>query len=855
MTSLSFRFLTLCVFLVCWSTTVFAQGRTPRKPTDRPNVVIIFADDLGYGDLQCFGHPTIKTPHMNKMAAEGMRFTSFYVAAPVCTPSRAALLTGRLPVRTGMCHDSRRVLFPDSAGGLPESELTIAELLKTAGYTTACIGKWHLGHLPQYLPTSQGFDSYFGIPYSNDMDRVADRKKGRNIFLNPKVKYWNVPLMRDEKITERPADQTTITKRYTEEAVKFIRKNKNEPFFLYLAHNMPHVPLFASKNFQGHSKRGLYGDVIEEIDWSVGQILDTLRAEGLAENTLVIFTSDNGPWLIFGAHGGSAGLLRDGKGSTFEGGMRVPGIMWWPGQIRGGTVTSEMASTLDVLPTVASISGAKLPKHRNLDGHDLSSFLRGKGPSPRQSMFFYRGTKLYAVRKGAFKAHFYTKPAYGGGKEMAHNPPLIYNLDIDPSEKYNIAKSNADVIADLTKLANDHKSSMKPGEDQLGKRLPKMSRENFSKPQSLFSDTRFHQSTFISTAFSITPPEAIMTSVVGTGKKGYSGDGGPATKATLNQPFHCAFDKHGNLYIAEANNHCIRKMDRKTGFLSTVAGCGKKGYSGDGGPATKATMNEPYAVVVDDDMNLYIVDRLNAVIRKVDGKTKRISTIAGTGKKGYSGDGGPATEAKLTEPNDCYLDGRGGLLIADVRDWRIRRVDLKSGVISTFAGTGRPKGKVNAKAIKEKGDGGPATKALIVGARAVCVDGKGNTYICEREGSSIRKVDPKGIITTIGGTGKWGYSGDGGLALKALYKGPKAIRCDKYGNIYIVDTENHAIRKIDIKTGISSTVAGGQRSPKDGPATKAGLARPHGCVIDDDGTIFIADSENHRIRRVTFLDE
>ncbi len=276
----------------------------------RPNFIIIFCDDMGYGDLTCYGHPTIRTPNLDKMAVEGQKWTNFYAGASVCTPSRAALLTGRLPIRSGMCSDRRRVLFPDSAGGLPKSEVTIAEALKGEGYATACIGKWHLGHLKQYLPTNNGFDSYFGIPYSNDMDRIGGQ--GRQAFLEPKTEYFNVPLMRDEEIIERPADQNTIIKRYTEEAVKFVRKSKNKPFFLYLAHNLPHVPLFVSQKFRDKSLRGLYGDVIEEIDFGVGQILSTLRREGLAENTFVVFTSDNGPWLIFNEHGGSAGLLREG---------------------------------------------------------------------------------------------------------------------------------------------------------------------------------------------------------------------------------------------------------------------------------------------------------------------------------------------------------------------------------------------------------------------------------------------------------------------------------------------------------------------------------------------------------------
>jgi arylsulfatase A len=444
----------------------FGDGRASKKP----NFIIIFCDDMGYGDLSCFGHPTIRTPNLDKMAAEGQRWTNFYVGASVCTPSRAALLTGRLPIRSGMCDDNRRVLFPDSAGGLPQSEVTIAEALKTEGYATACVGKWHLGHLPQYLPTSNGFDSYFGIPYSNDMDRIAG--EGRQALLEPKVEYFNVPLMRDEEIIERPADQTTITKRYAQEAVKFIEKSKNKPFFLYLAHNLPHVPLFVSQKFKGRSLRGLYGDVVEEIDWGVGQILETLRQQGLAENTFVVFTSDNGPWLIFNEHGGSAGLLRDGKGCTFEGGMREPCVMWWPGKIKPGLV-NDMGATMDLYTTILTLAGAKVPDDRVVDGLDLSPALFGTGPSPRKTMFYYRGAKLYAVRKGHYKAHFMTKPAYGSGAEKMHDPPLLYHLGHDPSEKYDISKDHPEVIEDIRKEVALHLANLTPGEDQLAKRIEK----------------------------------------------------------------------------------------------------------------------------------------------------------------------------------------------------------------------------------------------------------------------------------------------------------------------------------------------------------------------------------------------
>jgi arylsulfatase A-like enzyme len=447
-----------------------SQSGTSRSIRKKPNFVIIFCDDLGYGDLGCFGHPTIRTPNLDQMAAEGQKWTNFYVGASVCTPSRAALLTGRLPIRSGMCSSRRRVLFPDSASGLPAGEVTITEGLKTVGYTTGCIGKWHLGHLPPHLPTNNGFDSYFGIPYSNDMDRVGG--EGRQAFLEPKVEYWNVPLMRNEEIIERPADQNTITKRYNEEAVKFIERNKSKPFFLYLAHNLPHVPLFVSKDFRDKSLRGLYGDVVEEIDYGVGRILDTLRHEGLAENTFVVFTSDNGPWLIFNEHGGSAGLLREGKGCTYEGGMREPCIMWWPGRIKPGVV-NDMGATMDVYTTILTLAGAKVPDDRVVDGLDISPALFGTGPSPRKTMFYYRGTKLYAVRKGPYKAHFFTRSGYRGDKEVHHDPPVLYHLGNDPSEKYDISKSHPEVIADIQREVALHRANLKPGEDQLVKRIPK----------------------------------------------------------------------------------------------------------------------------------------------------------------------------------------------------------------------------------------------------------------------------------------------------------------------------------------------------------------------------------------------
>jgi len=432
-----------------------------------PNFVIIFADDMGYGDIGAFGHPTIRTPNLDKMASEGQRWTSFYVAAPVSTPSRAGLLTGRLPIRSGMSSDTRRVLFPDSEGGLPQSEITIAEVLKENGYRTAAIGKWHLGHKLPYLPTNNGFESFYGIPYSNDMDRV-DPADYLSLVEKEHYQAFNVPLMRDKQIVERPTDQRTITKRYTEEAISKIKSFKGEPFFIYLAHSMPHIPLFRSKEFKNVSLAGIYGDVIEEIDWSVGQILETLKNEGIAENTLVVFTSDNGPWLIFKTHGGSAGLLRGGKGGTFEGGMREPTIFWWPGSIKPGVIM-EMATTMDLLPTFCKLANASLPDDRIYDGYDISPVMFDTGTNPRDVVFYYREEEVYAIRKGEYKAHFITKSEYGNNDKTIHDPPLLFNLNVDPSEKHNIASEHPDIIASINKILEEHLSTLVPVENQLEK--------------------------------------------------------------------------------------------------------------------------------------------------------------------------------------------------------------------------------------------------------------------------------------------------------------------------------------------------------------------------------------------------
>lgn len=437
-----------------------------------PNFIVIFCDDMGYGDIGSFGHPTIHTPRLDQMAVEGQRWTQFYVAASVCTPSRAGLLTGRLPNRMGLKSSRNRVLFPNSRGGLPATELTIAGALGKLGYATHCVGKWHLGHLEEFLPTNRGFDTYYGIPYSNDMDKVKDGNH-RQLAVDEDYEAYNVPLMRGTEIIERPADQRTITMRYAKEAVRLIKeRDDDQPFFIYLAHSLPHIPLFRSEEFKGISRAGIYGDVIEEIDYTTGMVIDALKEEGIDKDTLVLFTSDNGPWLVFDFHGGISGPLREGKGTTWEGGFRVPTIIRWPGNIPAGQAVMELGATLDLLPTFVALAGGELPDDRVYDGHDISpTLLRGE-KNPRDDMLYYRGDDLYAVRLGSFKAHFITQTAYtpAARERRQHDPPLLFHLDHDPGERHNVASDYPEVIEAIRKRVAEHKATLEEVENQLDNR-------------------------------------------------------------------------------------------------------------------------------------------------------------------------------------------------------------------------------------------------------------------------------------------------------------------------------------------------------------------------------------------------
>jgi arylsulfatase A-like enzyme len=444
-----------------------------------PNFIVIFTDDQGYQDLGCYGSPDIATPHIDRMAARGMRFTDFYVACPVCTPSRGALLTGKYPDALG---PAKGVLFPHSDSGLPPEEITIAELLKRKDYATACIGKWHLGHRDPFLPTSQGFDLFYGLPCSNDMWLDPELKAADDIVLTggmtlekmESLRSWKeneenndlVPLMRGNRIVEFPADQATLTRRFAEEVIGFIEQKKQQPFFVYFAPAMPHIPLFASEEFKGKSKGGLYGDTIEEIDAAVGRILQYLDEQGLSENTLVVFASDNGPWLSMGERGGRALPLAGGKGSGLEGGVRVPCIMQMPGTIPAGAICSEPAGTIDLLPTFGKL--ADLPVSHPIDGKDIGHLLRGEfgASSPHEFILYYLPNDGFcAIRMGDWKL-IHSMPSTTWWQKHAarkYDPnafgPELYNLSEDIGETRNLYNAYPEIAERLMQRAVDEQIS------------------------------------------------------------------------------------------------------------------------------------------------------------------------------------------------------------------------------------------------------------------------------------------------------------------------------------------------------------------------------------------------------------
>lgn len=447
-------------------------GQSLVVAAERPNFVVILADDMGYSDIGCFGAKGISTPDLDRMAAEGRRFTDFYVGGPACTPSRAALMTGCYPVRAGFADEvatradgtfsQSRVLWPNTKYGINPNELTVPEALRDVGYATGMVGKWHLGDAPEFNPVHHGFQEFFGAPYSHDM----------------KPYYYQ---RGEEKLSE-PVDIDHHVERYTKEAVSFIRKHRDEPFFLYFAHHMPHTPLVASEQFRGKSKRGAFGDSVAELDWSVGQVLDTLRELKLDKRTLVIFTSDNGPWLTRGEQGGSARPLRGGKGTTYEGGMREPCVMWWPETIPAGTTCDQVAATMDILPTFAALAGAKLPADLRIDGHNILSLMTEDGAkSPWKALYYFLGNELHAVRSGPWKLraqnNFFNEDIYRkppGPRDLI-TPAALYNLRHDPGEQ----KS---VLADHPKIAKRLQRYLDEARADLGDSLTGVKPTNARSP-------------------------------------------------------------------------------------------------------------------------------------------------------------------------------------------------------------------------------------------------------------------------------------------------------------------------------------------------------------------------------------
>jgi len=425
----------------------------------KPNFIVIMTDDQGYQDVGCFGSPNIKTPHLDQMAVDGMKFTDFYSMAPICSASRAGLLTGCYPPRVGIVG----AYFPHDTTGLHPDEITIAEILKTRGYVTACIGKWHLGHLRKFLPTNQGFDSFFGLPYSNDMDPVKTVKRDLDrAYIKNDMSRWNVPLMRHEAIIERPVHQPTLTRRYTEEAIKFIDDNNEKSFFLYLPHTMPHIPIFVSEDFRTDDPAQAYKRCIEEIDWSVGRVLEAVKRNGIDENTLIVFTSDNGPWLKLKPpyFGGSARPLRAGKFTTYEGGMRVPAIARWSGRIPAGSNCDQVAGTFDLLPTFAGLAGASLPANK-IDGLDIWPLMSGRSKvSPHEGFYYFQvGGRLQSMRKGKWKIRL--PETAGQGVTENTTPAELYDLSTDVGEQHNVGSEHQSLVANLVKQAQAFEDSLK----------------------------------------------------------------------------------------------------------------------------------------------------------------------------------------------------------------------------------------------------------------------------------------------------------------------------------------------------------------------------------------------------------
>jgi arylsulfatase len=791
---------------------------------ERPNFVVIFVDDVGYADVGCFGSKRIKTPNLDRMAAQGMKFTSFY-AQPICGPSRAALMTGCYPNRV-----AERRNLKNTHPVLHEKEITMAEVLKSAGYATGCFGKWDLAthsqrnFIPELMPNHQGFDYFFGTPTSND---------------------GFVDLYRNEELIEKRTDMNTLTRRYTDEVIGFMQKHRKEPFFVYLPHTMPHTRLGVSKAFRGKSQRGLYGDVMEEIDHETGRLIDAVKRLDLEKNTVVLFTSDNGPWLIKnkgqrdgslpGDHGGSAGPLRSGKVSTWEGGVRVPTIFWSPGRIPAGKTCQALATTMDILPTFAALAGARVPTDRIIDGENIAPLLDGRfeKANAEKAYFYYLRTHLQAVRQGKWKLHLprpAQRPWLGGfaknnhiaaTDDISNDRPLLFDLDADIGETTDVADMHADVVERLSVLAQK-------------------ARRDLGDYNRIGEGVRFFDKG------PRRPDAAAWLKAEQPSVKIFAGSGraaltdGTGTKAAFNQPFGICLGAKGTLYVADSANHCIRKIS-SDGVVSTYAGNGQKGTID--GPPGKVQFDTPSGVRVDGKGNLYVFSYEENSIRVIDARGNVRSVIA-TRKEGYRD--GRVSEARIRAPRGVVFDRQGNLFFSDCWNHRIRKI-TPEGIVSTLAGGG-PTGET-AKVIWRDGTG---SQARFFAPCGMAIDGDDNLYVADAENHRIRKITPRGVVTTLAGHGASGKAGRGfadGPAATSRLNTPTEVFVTMDGTVYFSDTYGNRVRKISPR-GIVSTVAGtGRAGLRDGPVNQAEFNFPRGLVVRQQ-TLLLADFNNHVVREV-----
>jgi arylsulfatase len=797
-----------------------------------PNIVLIMADDLGVGDLGCYGQKIIRTPRIDALAREGLQMKQFYAGHNVCAPSRCALMTGYSSGH-GVIRDNRNPV-PEKVAALreefgwefpgqipiPDATFTLAEFLKEQGYATAAFGKWGLGHVgTSGDPRNQGFDLFCGY---------YCQVHAHNHF--PKFLWRN----RDKELLEGNQAEATgavySQDRFIQEAMDFIEQHQNAPFFVYLPLTVPHLSIqvpeeeitpyadlpeepYEHKAYLEHPRpRAGYAGMVSRMDRGIGMIVDLLEEKNLSENTLIVFTSDNGP--TYDRLGGadsdffdSAAGLRGRKGSMYEGGIRAPCIVRWKGVIPEGRESDWVGASWDIFPTIAEAIGKSVD--RPIEGKSFWGECLGVTPSPRhQSLYWespgYGGQQ--ALRQGRWKVVRTKLQASARQGKVA--PVELFDLQEDPQEEHDVADAHPDLVDRML--------------DQMG------------------------ASRCISLQFPFpaldAPQDAASTQVV----VGLGAD--PSSKRLEGyqsiEPFAIAIDSRGVQYVAEMTQHRVVAID-PLGNVDVVVGTGEKGFSGDGGPGEMARLNGPHHLLLDPEERLLIADTFNGAVRRWDPKTKTIETIAGTGKPGDGGDDGVANQTAMAGAYSMALttDGKE-LWVVDLENRKVRSIELASGRMKTVAGNGQKGLPV---------DGQPAIEQPLIDPRAIAIGSDGIAYLIERGGHAVRKIDREGTITTVAGSGKQGFSGDGGDPLAATFHGPKHAEVDGQNRLLVVDTENHAVRRIDWEEGRIETVAGTGRKGAQGiggPADQLELNRPHGVWVDPSGWLWISDSSNNRVVRV-----